>query len=62
MIIAGIILLILEHLKVTEIPGAVNSIHLVWTGIGLYIVKVFYLWYYGLLFVKDAKINESLDE
>ncbi len=62
MIIAGIILLILGHLKVTEIPGAVNSIHLVWTGIGLYIIKVFYLWYYGLLFVKDAKINESLDE
>lgn len=62
MIISGIIMLILGHFKVVEVPEIIKHIHLVRTGIGFYVVEVFYLWLYGLLFNEDAETDESLDE
>lgn len=62
MIIAGVILLILGHFEVVVIPEIVKHIHLVRTGIGFFIVEIFYLWYYGLLFDEEEDIDESLDE
>lgn len=62
MIVAGIILLILGHFKVIIIPEIVKHIHLVRTGIGFYVVEVFYLWYYGLLDDEEEVVDESLDE
>lgn len=62
MIIAGIVLLILEHFNVVVIPGIVKHIHLVRTGIGFWIVELFYLWYYGLLGDEEEIIDEPLDE
>ena len=62
MIIAGIILLLLGHFKVIIIPEIVKHIHLVRTGIGFYIVELFYMWYYGLFDDEKADIDEPLDE
>lgn len=62
MIIAGIILLLLGHFKVIIIPEIVKHIHLVRTGIGFYIVELFYMWYYGLFDDEEADIDEPLDE
>ena len=62
MIIAGIILLLLGHFNVIIIPEIVKHIHLVKTGIGFYIVELFYLWYYGLFDDEEADIDEPLDE
>ena len=62
MIIAGIILLLLGHFNVIIIPEIVKHIHLVRTGIGFYIVELFYLWYYGLFDDEEADIDEPLDE
>lgn len=62
MIIAGIILLLLGHFKVIIIPEIVKHIHLVRTGIGFYIVELFYMWYYGLFDDEKANIDEPLDE
>ena len=62
MIIAGIILLLLGHFKVIIIPEIVKHIHLVRTGIGFYIVELFYMWYYGLIDDEKADIDEPLDE
>lgn len=62
MIIAGIILLLLGHFNVIIIPEIVKHIHLVRTGIGFYIVEIFYLWYYGLFDDEEADIDEPLDE
>ena len=62
MIIAGIVLLILRHFNVLEIPDIIKHVHLVRTGIGFYVVEVFYLCYYGLLFDEDVETDESLDE
>ena len=44
------------------IPEIVKHIHLVRTGIGFYIVELFYLWYYGLFDDEEADIDEPLDE
>lgn len=62
MIIAGIVLLILGHFNVFVIPEIIKHVHLVRTGIGFYVVEIFYLWYYGLLFDEDVETDESLDE
>lgn len=62
MIIAGIILLILGHFNVIVIPDIVRHIHLVRTGIGFWIVEIFYLWYYGLFGEEEADIDEPMDE
>ena len=62
MIIAGIILLLLGHFNVIIIPEIVKHIHLVRTGIGFYVVELFYLWYYGLFDDEEADIDEPLDE
>ena len=62
MIITGIILLILSHVKVIIIPELVEHIHLVRTGIGFFAVEIFYLWYYGLLNNEEEVEDESLDE
>lgn len=61
LIIAGIILLILGHFNVIVIPKIIKHIHLVRTGIGLYFVELFYLWYYGLLDDEEDEIDEPLD-
>ena len=62
MIISGIILLLLGHFNVIEIPEIVKNIHLVRTGIGVFAVEVFYFWYYGLLNNEEEVEDESLDE
>lgn len=62
MIIVGVILLILGHFNVIVIPEIIRHIHLVRTGIGFYVVEVFYSWYYGLFDDGEEVINESLDE
>lgn len=62
MIIAGVILLILGHFNVIEIPSILKHIHLVRTGIGFWLVEVAYLWYYGLLDDEEDIVDESVDE
>lgn len=65
MIPAGFILLLLRHFNVIVIPDIVKQIHLVRTGIGVFIIEMLYLQYYGLLEdenYEDDKIDESMDE
>lgn len=61
MIIAGVVLIVLARFNVIVIPEIVEHIHLVRTGVGVCVVEVFYLWYYGLLNDED-EVDESLDE
>ena len=62
MIISGIIVMIAGIFNVIEIPEIIKRLHLVRTGIGLYFVEIFYLWYYELLFDRENETDESLDE
>ncbi|MCM1186518.1 MAG: protein kinase [Lachnoclostridium sp.] len=65
MIPAGLILLLLEHFHVIVIPDIVKQIHLVRTGIGIFIMEMLYLEYYGLLEdtdCEDEELNEPVDE
>lgn len=62
MIIAGIIILLLGHFNVIVIPDIVKHLHLVRTGIGIWIVEVFYLWRYGLFDDEEENADEPLDE
>ena len=49
LIAAGILLLILEQFHVLVIPKLVRQIHLIRVGIGIFLVEIFYLNYYGML-------------
>ncbi|MDE6747963.1 MAG: protein kinase [Lachnospiraceae bacterium] len=65
MIPAGFILLLLSHFHVIVIPDIVKQIHLVRTGIGVFIIQMLYLQYYGLLEdenCEDDEIDEPMDE
>ncbi len=65
MIPAGFILLLLSHFHVIVIPDIVKQIHLVRTGIGVFIIEMLYLQYYGLLEdenCEDDEIDEPMDE
>lgn len=62
MIVVGTILLILGYFNVIVIPEIIKHIHLIRTGIGFYVVEVFYLWYYGIFDDEEDKIDELLDE
>ncbi|WP_031550910.1 protein kinase domain-containing protein [Oribacterium sp. FC2011] len=62
MIIAGIILLVLEHFNVLVIPDILKHIHLIRTGIGIFAAEIFCLWNYGLLDTEEADTDEHLDE
>lgn len=46
-IVAGAILLILEKAGVIIIPNMVCKLHLIRSGIGIFIIEIIYLWYYG---------------
>ncbi len=48
-IIAGIILMILEKTGVMEIPVVIDRLHLIRSGICVFVIEIMYLWYYGML-------------
>lgn len=65
MIPAGFLLLLLGHFHVMVIPDIVKRIHLVRTGIGVGIIEILYLNYYGLTEEEDCEddeIDESMDQ
>lgn len=64
LITAGILLLILEQFHVLVIPEVVRRIHLIRVGIGIFLIEIFYLNYYGMLEdeEEEVNINESVDE
>ena len=64
LIAAGILLLILERFHVLVIPDLVRRIHLIRVGIGIFLVEIFYLNYYGMLDdeEQEVNVNESVDE
>lgn len=55
MIISGIILIILEQLKIIVMPDIIKHIHLVRTGIGIWIID-------ELFYQEEDDIDESMDE
>lgn len=65
MIPTGFILLLFQHFNVMVIPDIVKHMHLVRTGIGVFIIEILYLQYYGLLEdenYEDDEIDEPMDE
>ena len=64
LIAVGILLLILEQFHVLVIPEMVRRIHLIRVGIGIFLIEIFYLNYYGMLEdeEEEVNINESVDE
>lgn len=48
-IIAGIILMILEKTNVMKIPVVIDRLHLIRSGICVFVIEIMYLWYYGML-------------
>lgn len=64
LITAGILLLILEQFHVLVIPEVVRRIHLIRVGIGIFLIEIFYMNYYGMLEdeEEEVNINESVDE